>query len=414
MTTVAVSVHSPAATRVSQGPVLLVGIDDGPSLSAHRARVGATPPVTLEALLAAARAVDLRGRGGAAFPFATKLAAAKPRRAVVVINASEGEPASFKDTTLLTRAPHLVLDGAAVVAAALRTREVHLVVPSERPWVGVAARAALAERAGTGEKIKWQLHEAAPRFVAGQARAVLELLAGRENLPVTSWQPEAISGHKGRPTVLSNAETFAQIAALIRLGADGYARQGSGDEPGTTLLTIGGDGPSPTVLEVPYGTPLTDVLPDESLGRPLLVGGYHGAWIGQQDVPSLTVSRIAMAAIGARLGAGVVLPLAVGLCPLRRTSQIVTYLAAQTAGRCGPCRNGLPTLATEVSALLAGTGNVQRVQELVGIVTRRGACAHPDGTAALVASALQRFPAEVHAHEAGLCEFGRLATRVAP
>lgn len=414
MTSVVGDVAAPTLTTVRPGPVLLAGVQDGRSLAAHRTRVGATPAVSLDALLAAARAVDLRGRGGAAFPFATKLAAASRRRALVVINAAEGEPASFKDSTLMTRSPHLVLDGAAVVAAALRTREVHLVVPGERPWVGLAARAAVAERAATGEKLKWQVHDAAPRFVAGQARAVLELLGGRENLPVTAWQPEAISGHRGRPTLLSNAETFAQVAALARLGTATYARPGIGGERGTTLLTVSGDGLAPLVLEVPYGTPLTDVLPDDTLGRPVLVGGYHGAWVGQQDVAALTVSRAAMAAIGARLGAGVVLPLAVGLCPLRRTSHIVTYLAEQTAGRCGPCRNGLPALAAEVSALVAGTGDVHRVEQLVGIVTKRGACAHPDGTAALVASALRRFPAEVHAHEQGLCEFGRVATRVRP
>jgi len=407
-------VAAAALTPVRPGPVLLAGSQDGPSLAAHRARLGAVPAIKMDALLAALRAVDLRGRGGAAFPFATKLAAANRRRAVVVVNASEGEPASLKDSTLMTRSPHLVLDGAALVAAALGTREIHLVVPAEQPSVVQAARTAAAERAATGERLTWHLHEAAPRFVAGQARAVLELLAGRENLPVTAWQPEAISGHRGRPTVLSNAETFAQVAALGRLGTAAYARPGVGAERGTTLLTVSGDGPAPMVVEAAFGTLLTDVVPDEALGRPVLVGGYHGAWVGQQDLAALTVSREAMAAVGARLGAGVVLPLAAGRCPLRRTSQIVTYLAAQSAGRCGPCRNGLPALADEVSALVAGTGDVQRVEALVAIVTKRGACAHPDGTAALVASALQRFPTEVRAHEQGWCEHGRVATRVLP
>ena len=119
-----------------------------------------------------------------------------------------------------------------------------------------------------------------------------------------------------------------------------------------------------------------------------------------------------MTDVGARLGAGVVLPLAHDGCPLLRTAEIVRYLAGQSAGRCGPCRNGLPALAHEVDALVTGTGDVARVGELVGLVTGRGACAHPDGTAQLVQTLLRRFPSELSAHEQGWCSLGRVATRV--
>ncbi|MBE3075964.1 MAG: oxidoreductase, partial [Actinobacteria bacterium] len=117
------------APVVLQGPALLAGIGQGPGLVAHRRRLGPAPRPSADALVEMARDVDLRGRGGAGFPFAIKLAAAARRRAVVVVNASEGEPASHKDAALMTCAPHVVLDGAAAVAHALGTREVHIVVP---------------------------------------------------------------------------------------------------------------------------------------------------------------------------------------------------------------------------------------------------------------------------------------------
>ena len=230
------------SAAVSEGPALLAGIADGPGLAAHRDRLGPAPRPRAESLVEMARDVDLRGRGGAGFPFAIKLAAAARRRAVVVVNASEGEPASHKDAALITRSPHVVLDGAAAVAHALGTREVHIVVPSELPSVRVEVEKALRERSKAGERLKVKLHDAAPRFVAGQAQAVLQLLAGRENLPVTAWQPEAVSGHHGRPTLLSNAETFAHLGHLARVGSAGYATHGTSDEPGTTLLTLRGDG----------------------------------------------------------------------------------------------------------------------------------------------------------------------------
>jgi len=398
--------------QVRRGGVLLADAGADPSLHAHRRRLGALQHPDLATLATWCGSVDLRGRGGAAFPFATKLTTAARRRALVVVNASEGEPASHKDAALLALAPHLVLDGAAVTAGALGTTEVHVVVPGKRPDLQAVLRSAIQERQRSGEAVRWRVHRADEAFVAGQARAVIELIGGRDNRPVTAWQPEAVAGHRGRPTLLSNAETFAQVASLARVGPAAYGRVGQGGERGTTLLTLNGDGAHPTVLEVPFGTPLVDVLPDEAMGRPVLVGGYHGTWVGPQDVVGLTVSRAAMTDVGARLGAGVVLPLATDGCPLPRTAQIVSYLAGQSAGRCGPCRNGLPALAHEVGALVTGTGDVARVGELVGLVVGRGACAHPDGTAQLVQTLLLRFPAELGAHEQGRCLHGRVATRV--
>ena len=393
----------PQAPQVSQGPALLAGIGHGPGLAAHRDRLGPAPRPPADALVEMARDVDLRGRGGAGFPAAVKLAAAARRRAVVVVNASEGEPASHKDAALMTCAPHVVLDGAAAVAHALGTREVHIVVPSELPFVRFIVEQALRERARAGERLKVEMHDAESWFVAGQAQAVLQLLAGKQNLPVTAWQPEAVSGHRGRPTLLSNAETFAHLGHLARVGPAGYAAHGTADEPGTTLLTVRGDGWAPEVREVAFGTPLADVLTEAEMAQPLLLGGYHGTWLRPEAMAGLTVSRKAIAATGATLGAGVMLPLEVDTCPLVRTAEVVAYLAGQSAGRCGPCRNGLPAMAREVRALVDGAGSVRRAEELCGLVTRRGACAHPDGTARLVASMLTRFPEEVDLHSRGAC-----------
>ncbi|MGN6299561.1 MAG: NADH-ubiquinone oxidoreductase-F iron-sulfur binding region domain-containing protein [Angustibacter sp.] len=388
------------------GTLLLADVGRDPSWSAHRARVGPVPEVDLTTLAAWTDETQLRGRGGAGFPFSRKLTTAARRRALVVVNASEGEPASHKDEVLVTRVPHLVLDGAVVTARALRTREVHVVVPSARPAMVQAVAAAVRERRKGGERMRWHVHQAADRFVAGQARAVLELMAGRENKPVTAWAPEAVSGHRGRPTLLSNAETFAHVAAVSRLGPQAYAAFGNPSTPGTVLLTVDGDGASPEVLEVPGGSRLVEALATRWLpGMPVLLGGYHGTWLTGSDVQSARLDRDALAAAGFALGAGVVLPLAQGTCPVARTSAIVTYLAGESAGRCGPCRFGLPTLAAELERTARGGGNEQRLLELAGVVTGRGACAHPDGTARLVRSLLDRFPVEVAHHLEGRCQW---------
>jgi NADH:ubiquinone oxidoreductase subunit F (NADH-binding) len=392
---------------VAVGPRLLSGIQDGPSLEAHRERWPAPAAIEAGELIARTQKAGLRGRGGAGFPFSRKLSTAVEagRKRTVIVNASEGEPGSAKDSALMITSPHLVLDGAELVAAALESPTIKVVIPPERTAVGVALRAAIAER--PVDLVRYEVQETGGSFVGGQARAVIELAEGRDNLPVTSWAPEAVNGIKGRPTLLSNAETYAQVAGIIALGVREYLRAGTADEPGTTLLTVAGDGPGGVVLEVPFGIALADVLvhcgyaPDGTV----LMGGYHGTWMAPEHVSRRRVSRADLAAAGANIGAGVVLPLDPASCPVEVTARIVEYLAAHSARRCGPCKNGLPALADSLQELSrAGDDLITgRVKELVAIVTGRGACAHPDGTARLVRSLFTAFPDEVRVHESGQC-----------
>jgi NADH:ubiquinone oxidoreductase subunit F (NADH-binding) len=373
------------------------------------------PRVGLDELVRLTEGCGLRGRGGAGFPFATKLSAtaASRGRPVVVVNAAEGEPASAKDSVLMLTRPDLVIDGALATAAALRACVVHVVVPADRPGVVAAARSALDARAQRPsrrrDRVRLQLHVAPPRFVAGQATAVLELLAGRPGVPVTAWRPAAVEGLGGHPTLLSNAETWAQVATALQLGAATFGKVGEADEPGTVLLTVAGDTAAATVVEVATGTPLDDVLVGtghDPMG-PVLTGGYHGRWLAPGAATGLPISRRWLAGAGGTLGAGVLLPLPVGSCPVVRTAAVAAYLAGESARRCGPCLNGLPALAAELAALArAGRATAARVPHLIGRVSGRGASAHPDGTARLVASLLETFPDEVAAHELGRCDAG--------
>jgi NADH:ubiquinone oxidoreductase subunit F (NADH-binding) len=261
-------------------------------------------------------------------------------------------------------------------------------------------RSAIAER---DDPVRVLTRTAEPRFVAGQARAVVELLAGRPNLPRTTWAPEAVSGHQGRPTLLSNGETWARIGLLALRGAREYARIGTPAEPGATLLTVGSPGSVPVVHELPYGGRVRDLVPEERHGRPMLVGGFHGSWATWDTVASLRLSVPRMRSLGTPLGAGVLLSLGGDDCPVDFTRRVVAYLAGQSAGRCGPCFNGLPALAEAVDAVGLGRGGTGRVEELARLVVRRGACAHPDGTVRLVRSLLSTFAGEVAAHADGGC-----------
>jgi NADH:ubiquinone oxidoreductase subunit F (NADH-binding) len=184
-------------------------------------------------------------------------------------------------------------------------------------------------------------------------------------------------------------------------------RAGTSHEPGTTLLTVAGDGPGGVVVEVPIGEPLAVVMhrcgyePE----MPALVGGYHGTWLPAHEVARRRLSHEDLATVGATLGCGVVLPLGSASCPVRLTAQIVEYLAGANARRCGPCTNGLPELARALTALAGGGGMPAsaRIGTVTTLVRDRGACSHPDGTVRLVRSLMTAFPDEVAAHEHGGC-----------
>jgi NADH:ubiquinone oxidoreductase subunit F (NADH-binding) len=330
-------------------------------------------------------------------------------RPVVIANGAEGEPASAKDRTLLTRAPHLVLDGLQLAAEAVGAADTYIYVTAGP--VAQQVRRALAERAAAGrDAYRVTLVEAPDTFVAGEESAVVARIAGGRALPRDKAALVVSSGLRGRPTLVQNVETLAQVALIGRHGPDRFRWTGTAAEPGSFLATLGGAVVAPGVYEAPHGIPLGALLdlaggPAAPL-RAVLIGGYHGTWVPMADAWLLPVSRAGLAAHGASPGAGVVHALPTALCGLAETARIADYLAGQSARQCGPCRYGLPAMAGELNRLAHGERNPdlpEGVQRLAALVVGRGACHHPDGTARLVRSALRVFADEVDLHLSGHC-----------
>ncbi|GIH22121.1 oxidoreductase [Acrocarpospora phusangensis] len=401
------------------GPArLTAGLDDNRRLdldthyTVHRQLDGET----VDGLIAMAEEVDLRGRGGAAFPFARKLRAVaahtRTSDTVVLVNAAEGEPASMKDKMLLTRAPHLVLEGALLAASALDAKEVVIATPAGELAEG-SMLAAVAERGLTGYVRVVGIQE---RFISGEGGALVKAVNGELGMPSGRKVRSSDSGVNGLPTLLSNTETFAQLALLAELGPQEYASVGTPQEPGTILLSVSGSVAAPTVVECTPGVPLAAVLDmcEASVGDGLLVGGYHGKWLSAADAYGAIVSRRGMSQSGGELGAGIIVPLGSDTCPLGETVRVAAYLAAQSAGQCGPCRMGLPSLARALAELTVGTpGALDLVQQAATAVRGRGACFHPDGTSRFVLSALDAFADDVEEHRLnGTC--GRPTKEVLP
>ena len=304
---------------------------------------------------------------------------------IVVANGAEGEPASHKDTALLQRAPHLVIDGAAVAARAVGAEEIHFVVDrgdgAGRHTLEDALRARAGEMPRPGA---WQVAVVPSRYVAGEESAVVNFLNGGDAKPVSVPPRPYERGVRGRATLVQNVETLANLALVARFGAEWYGSVGTPDEPGSVLTTTVGAVARPGVYEFALGTPFTRVIesaggPTEPLGA-LLVGGYFGTWLDLETAEELVLAHGVLRQAGATLGCGVVAALPMLSCGVVETARVTRYLASESAGQCGPCVHGLAAIASALEALAAGRapqGSVATIERWLGDVAGRGACTCP-------------------------------------
>ena len=394
-------------------PRLLAGLDasgGAMSLAEHRRVHGELPHRSAHELIEAIERSGLRGRGGADFPTARKLRtlAAARRVSALVVNGSETEPASAKDRLLLTRLPHLVLDGAVLAAGAVGAPEVIVQVGEGAAGSLASLEAALAAR--PDDPVPVSLVGAPEGYVAGEESAVMHYLNGGPALPTFVPPRPFQKGYRRLPTLVQNPETLAQVALVARFGEHWYRELGTSADPGSALVTISGAVAAPGVYELAFGTPMSALL--EAAGgeteplRALLVGGYFGTWVEASEALSLRLAREDLRSVGCSLGSGVLIALGRSACGLHESTRVIDYLARQSAGQCGPCTYGLRAIADSMAAVASGVAHAQerqRIERWCQEVKGRGACHHPDGATRFILSTLKVFSGEIAAHREQRC-----------
>ncbi len=383
------------------------------TLAEHRSVHGALRLMRAGELIDTVGRSGLRGHGGARFPTSTKLqAVAAARRAcVVVANGSEGEPASAKDELLLASAPHLVLDGLEIAAAALKASEVVVAVERTRPRALQAAIEAVAERAAHGDGgVAMRVVAVPGRYVAGEESALVHFIDGGEAKPTLVPPRPFERGVGGRPTLIQNVETLAHLGLISRHGPDWFRSIGEPDDPGSALVTLSGAVARPAVYEIALGSTF-EALIDAAGGEPepasaYLIGGYFGTWVRREHLRGRAVSAAGLQPVGASLGAGVVFALASSVCGLVETARVMRYLSEETAGQCGSCVNGLATISDRVDLIARSSSSPDMLDALdrwSSMVEGRGACRLPDGAIRFLRSARIAFADEITLHQAGRC-----------
>jgi NADH:ubiquinone oxidoreductase subunit F (NADH-binding) len=406
-------------------PRLLAGLHSpGQVLTAldHERTHGPLPPRSGTELIEMVERSGLRGRGGADFPAARKLrtvaSLGRGSASAVVVNGSETEPESAKDRLLLTAMPHLVLDGALLAAHTVGAPEVIVKVSESAHDSLRSLQGAISVR---DERIPIRVAAGPDGYVTGEESAVMHHLNGGRAVPTFVPPRPFERGYRGRPTLINNPETLAQIALIARFGERWFRQLGTAADPGSVLITITGAVASPGVYELEFGTPMRDLLAAAGGAtkplQALLVGGYFGTWVESSLALQIRLARTELISIGASLGSGVLIVLGQSDCGLRESARVVRYLARQSAGQCGPCQYGLPAIAGLFDALVQGSAqerDYQRLERWIEEVRGRGACHHPDGVARFAHSALTVFQEEIELHRLGRCTRGAFSSRGTP
>ncbi len=370
-------------------------------------------------------AAGLRGRGGAGFPTGKKWASVRGGGAgtrFVVANGAEGEPATFKDRTLIRLDPYRIVEGAAIAAFAVGAGTVYLATKrSYRPEVKALTRAAV-EMSGAGllQELSVNIVEGPDDYLYGEEKALLEVIEGRDPLPrllppyelglfatdsAIGWESGStpVSGHaEANPTVVNNVETLASAAHIMANGAEWFRSMGTAQSPGTVIATVVGDVVRPGVHEVEMGTPFSTLL--QLCGGPLPGREYKAAFSGVSnavlratdfDTP-LTYENFA--ARGSGLGAAgfVVFDDSVNMTLVAH--ELSRFLAIESCGQCPPCKEGSLTITTDLETIRNGAADdliLGQIARRLLTVTDANRCFLGTEEQLVVSSILRDFPEDI-------------------
>jgi NADH-quinone oxidoreductase subunit F len=321
--------------------------------------------------IAEVTASRLVGRGGAAFPTGRKWAAVadQPGEHLLVCNADESEPGTFKDRVVLEGDPFAVIEGMTIAAFAAGCHRGYLYIRGEYPAAEATIRAAIDvardagllgdDILGSGFGFDIEVRRGAGAYIAGEETALFESIEGRRAEPRNKPPFPVTHGLFGKPTVVNNIETLVNVPLLLREGAAAYAAIGTEGSAGPKLFCLSGHVDRPGVYEVPFGTTLRELIAmaggpssDRSL-QAVLLGGAAGAFVGpdELDVP-LTFEGTRT--IGATVGSGVVLVLDRSVDLLDLARRIARFFRDESCGQCVPCRVGTVRQEELIARIAAG------------------------------------------------------------
>jgi len=375
-----------------------------------------TEKIPAEQIIAEVKASGLRGRGGAGFPTGLKWSFI-PRHfegtKYVVCNTDEGEPGTFKDRDILRYNPHSVIEGMIicgyVLGAKVGYNYIHGEIWAEYEHFERAldeARAAglLGKNIlGSGFDFDLHAHHGYGAYICGEETALLESIEGKKGQPRFKPPFPASFGLYGRPTVINNTETFANIPYIVRNGGQKFLELGKPNNGGTKIFSVSGQVNKPGNYEVPLGLPFRDLLAMAGgmrEGRTLkacIPGGSSVPVLPAEVMMEVTMDYDALAKAGSMLGAGSVILIDDRTCMVRALERLSYFYFEESCGQCTPCREGSGWLYRIVHRIVQGQGRMEDLDLLLDVsknIGGRTICALGDAAATPVQSFIKHFRSE--------------------
>jgi len=370
-------------------------------------------------LIEEVKASGLRGRGGAGFPTGLKWSFV-PRDPVLkylCVNTDEGEPGTFKDRLLVEHDPHSIIEGAIIAAYAVGARRAFVYIRGEfflgvKRWIKAIDDAYAqgflgTDLLGSGFDLDLSVHRGAGAYICGEETALINSLEGKRGEPRMKPPYPAQEGLWGRPTLVHNVETLANVPHIINRGAEWFRSVGTEQSSGTKLFCISGHVRKPGNYELPLGTPLRTII--EGYG-----GGMRGerglkAVIpGGASTPMLTKEQLdtpmdfeSLADAGTMLGTGAITVIEEGVCMVEVTRRLMQFFAHESCGQCTPCRLGTRRMEDVLTRIVRGEGQVDDLKVLESLCAQiPGSTLCPMGEAAVnpVLSSMKLFRDEYEYH----------------
>ena len=381
-----------------------------------RVLTGMTPDEVIQTI----KDSGLRGRGGGGFPTGQKWFFARQSKGdvkYVCCNADEGDPGAFMDRSVLEGDPNCVLEAMAIAGYAIGASEGYIYVRAEYPIAVKRLEIAIAQAHeygllgenifGTGFNFDIKIRLGAGAFVCGEETALMRSIEGKRGEPTPRPPFPAVKGLFGKPTMLNNVETYANVAQIILNGADWFASMGTEKSKGTKVFALGGKINNTGLVEVPMGTPLRTIIYDIGGGIPngkkfkaVQTGGPSGGCLPAEllDTP---VDYDNLIAAGSMMGSGGMIVMDEDNCMVDIARFFLDFTVDEICGKCTPCRVGTRRMLEILERIVNGKGeegDIERLEELANTIKSTALCGLGQTAPNPVLSTLKFFRSEYEAH----------------
>lgn len=414
------------------GEINAESLDEAISVGAYEALHKVLEGNSPEAVVEEIEKSGLRGRGGGGFPCGRKwrfTAANKGGKSYVVCNGDEGDPGAFMDRSVMEGDPHKLLEGMAIAGYAIGADEAYIYVRAEYPLAIHRLRVAIkeAEERGylgnhiMGSDFNFEIHikEGAGAFVCGEETALIASIEGERGMPRPKPPFPANKGLFGRPTLINNVETLANVSTIILKGSEWFSAMGTEKSKGTKTFALTGEVNNTGLIEVPMGTTLREIVFDIGGGirggkkfKAVQIGGPSGGCLTEEHL-DLKMDYDNLIAAGAMVGSGGLVVMNEDTCIVEVARFFMNFTQNESCGKCVPCREGTKNMLKILERIVKGKGemkDIETLEELAVAVKDGSLCGLGKTAPNPILSTLKYFKDEYIAHiqdkrcPAGVCE----------